>query len=588
MGRDRSTLLAAALAAACSPAGTGPRAAVLVTFDTTRADALRCLGGEARWTPNLDRLASEGVLFQEARTVAPLTLPAHASMLTGLWPPRHGVRDNGLWPLPEEARTVAEIAREAGVQTAAFVGAVVLDETFGLAQGFETYSAPGRERQHRGSHFTERPARAVVDDALAWLTARDRARPFLLWVHFFDPHGPYEPDPAFRARALGNAYLGEVAAADDALGRLVDALRTDGALAGTVLLVAGDHGEAFGEHGEEQHGSFVWDSTLRVPMLLWRGPRGAPDRRGRSAAPVSVVDVAPTLIEALGLDPPPGLDGVSLLERDPPPGRGRYFESYEGALSYGWAPLAGWIDRDGKYVHGEEPRFYDVARDPLEEHDLAPSRPDLERYRRAIAAVADAPGLPRASDRSAGPELLAELRALGYAGTGVSDAEVPHPLDVAGRPDPLERAEERAVLQRGLAFLEAGDAAGAEAVFRAVLAERPDHPFALDRLASALMMQGRHPEAIPVLERLVADGPGWAGSWFNLGLCLREVGRADEAVTAFEGAVARQPNQPLFLEYLARALDENGSVADAAQVRARLEDLDLSRRSASERSPRPR
>ncbi|MEQ1894405.1 MAG: sulfatase, partial [Planctomycetota bacterium] len=264
--RSTATLLALLLTG-CAPAVRGP-SVLLLTLDTTNPEALGAYGGPAGLTPNLDRLAREGLLFEEARAVAPLTLPAHASMLTGLYPPRHGLRRNGELALAPEARTLAERAREQGYATGAFVAAVVLAPEFGLAQGFETYDAPAVPKDVEEHLAASRSAEEIATRALAWLAARDDERPFFLWLHFYDPHFPYRPPAAASARAGGNDYLGEVSALDEAIGRVLDALGRSGALENTLVAALADHGEGLGRHGEETHGAFVFDSTLRIPFLL--------------------------------------------------------------------------------------------------------------------------------------------------------------------------------------------------------------------------------------------------------------------------------------------------------------------------------
>jgi len=270
-------LAAGLLAMACGDAQPAPRSALLITLDTTRADVLGPYGGPPGLAPTIERMAREGVVFERAYSVAPLTQPSHASMMTGLWPPVHGVRENGLNALPPAAETVAERARARGLQTAAFVAAVVLDAAFGLDQGFDTYVGPARKGESTTSHVAELPGDVVVDRALAWLSARERRKPFFLWVHLFDPHGPYTPPPAYQRQGRNEAtslYAGEVSFADAQVGRLLDALRADGTLEETFVLLVADHGEAFGEHGEPTHGAYVWDTTLHVPLIL-RYPHGA-------------------------------------------------------------------------------------------------------------------------------------------------------------------------------------------------------------------------------------------------------------------------------------------------------------------------
>ena len=281
------------LPAACSPEQRPP-SAILITLDTMRADALGCYGQELRITPSLDVLASRGVVFENAMTSVPLTLPAHASALTGLYPPRHTVRINGETSLPRSAETLAERAREAGCRTAAFVGASVLDPGFGLDQGFEVYSsvkvggAHGHAHGHEGG---QRPGTEVIREAITWLRSLESDEPFFLWIHLFGAHDPYEPDELFRAPPGVHPYYGDVAMTDACVGGLLGWLDEVELIDEVNVLVVGDHGEALGQHGEATHGDYVYEPTMRIPLIL-AGP-GIPAGERRTDL-VSIVDVAPT------------------------------------------------------------------------------------------------------------------------------------------------------------------------------------------------------------------------------------------------------------------------------------------------------
>ena len=550
---------------------------LLVTLDTTRADALSCYGRQRGTTPNLDALAAEGERFTQAYTSAPLTLPAHASMLTGLYPLRHGVRENGLWPLSDEADTLAERAREAGYDTAAFLAAVVLDERFGLDQGFAHFDTPRRSATQDTSHYTERDAASVVDAALAWFDRRQDERPFFTWVHVFDPHAPYAPPEAFRQGVLEPyPYLGELAYVDAELGRLFDTLRARELFDDTVVLVVGDHGEAFGEHGEVSHGPFCYESTLRVPFLL-RDPRST--RRGVSEALVSVVDVHPTLLAAMGLTPAPGIDGIDLgrTEARRRATDGVYFESYAGYLSLGWSPLAGWRDASGKYLHSSDPQLFDVVRDPEESRNLlaaGDSSADPKPYRLALAELAEAPRLARGSDAAPlDPALLDSLRGLGYTTTGAPRDALPDPLAPSPRPSPQAMAPLHRATLEALQRFNAGDLDTSMPAFEEVLAANPENAFVLDLYAYGLMRQGRHRDAVDVLERLFEVGPERPDARFNLGLCLERIGRADEARQAFLRVIELDPSHKGAHVALVRVLEATARDDEAAPFRERLEAL---------------
>ncbi len=555
------------LGGCAEPGGGGGLSAVLITLDTTRADALSCYGEESGATPALDQLAAEGTLYEAAYTVAPLTLPAHASMLTGLYPIRHTLRNNGLWPLPPSARTLAEMASEAGIQTAAFVASVVLDDSFGLGQGFEVYDEPRRPKDQVTSHYAQRPGREVVDGAIEWLRGRDRDRRFLLWVHLFEPHAPYAPPPEFRGGALaGRPYQGEVAAMDHEVGRLLDALRDEDLLPSTIVLAVGDHGEGLGEHGEPTHGTYCYESTLRVPMIL-RYPDGHRSGR-RSEEVVSVVDVFPTLAVALGLRVSSDLDGESLYRSEVAEDRGIYFESYAGHLDNGWSPLAGWLDARGKYLHSSQPQFFEVRDDPGERLDLAAERADgMAAYFNAIAELASRPALAGERGPAPGEDLARQIRGLGYAGMGSPEAELPHPLAPTILPSPASMAGSASRSLRGLDLLNASRLAEAQAVFEGILKDNPRDYDALNRLANCFMRQNQPMKAIAPLRRFLRDRPLKAGPHFNLGVCLSVAGRNDEALAHMRRAIELDPGEAIFRRELAALLDRLGRRAEAAEVR---------------------
>ncbi len=272
----------------------GPPSILLISIDTTRADRLGCYGRQPSPTPHIDRWAAEGVVFESALTPIPVTLPAHTTLMTGTLPWRHGVRDNGVYRVPSDVPTLAESFAEAGYDTAAVVGAAVLDRQYGLDRGFGSYDDV--KTAGGGLAIAERRARQVTDAALA--RAQSLRPPFVLFVHYFDPHAAYDPPPPFAARYRSEPYVGEIASVDAEIGRLRESLEAKGLLENTVVVVTSDHGEGLGEHGEATHGVFLYQSTLHVPLVI-RAP-GWP-RGHRVAGTVSLADVAPTLLDLAGL-----------------------------------------------------------------------------------------------------------------------------------------------------------------------------------------------------------------------------------------------------------------------------------------------
>lgn len=544
---------------------------LLLTLDTTRADALSCYGKYAGVTPNLDRLAEEGVLYEAAHTAVPLTLPAHASMLTGLYPLRHGVRVNGAFALSPQAETLAEAARAAGLQTAAFIGALVLDETFGLAQGFDVFGKPAVVKTTQTTEYPERPANEVIDEAIQWLRERDRSTRFFLWVHLFDPHWPVDaPDPLdLDASPRMKEYLGEVARMDREIGRLLKELEDQQLDRETLVYVVADHGEGLEDHHEPTHGMYCYETTMRVPMIL-----RYPDRQRageRSQEVVSVVDVHPTMADAMGLEVRPGLDGINLRDGGAPPDRGVYFESYEGFLSYGWGQLSGWLDAEGKYVHSGDPQFFRLSADPGEERNLATARAsEMKRYRAAIEKLASLPTL-EAAEAEIDPDLAEGIRGLGYVSVGASGQEIPHPLAETGKPSPLEKLGVFRAISHATSLMNRGRGGEALPTLIKIVQENPENMVALQRLASSLLQVKRFKRAIPVLRRLTATYPHDARYLRDLSYALRMAGKEEESIETLWRAIELDRGQPRYFEELMWILKDRA--ADAEEYRRRYEEL---------------
>jgi len=564
----RRAWIPAPLAVAAAVMGTGaagcgegpaPRSAVLITLDTTRLDALGVFGGPQGLTPNLDALAARSLRYEWARTVAPLTLPAHASMMTGLYPPRHTARGNGPSVLPAEAVTLAEEARAAGFQTAAFVACLALDRALGIDQGFDTWSQPAATLERRVGEIADRPGGEVVGEALGWLASRDPRRPFFLWVHLFDPHAPYEPQPRFPGAP--SPYHGEVAAMDAAVGRLLDAIEAQPGLAEEVFVaVVADHGEGLGDGGEATHGLLLRDATVRVPLLLrYRDGWGAGKTSNET---VSVADVGPTLLEAMGLAVREGLDGISLYRRSVPAERGVYFESYDGWRRYGWSPLAGWADAEGKYVRGARDELHRTRADPREVDDvLARGEPLPRRYAEGIAALARRRALPSAGDRTVGDEVLAAMAELGYGATYDRPPSYPAPFEVQGRPDPRDSLAESTAVDRARDLALAGDHAAARAILEAVHDANPYDTTALDLLAEVLIALGEHRPAVAVLRARLVLPPEQIATHRDLVRCF----------TALGDAAQRRVHSLRALELLIETHERRGEHEEAARYRELLE-----------------
>jgi choline-sulfatase len=552
-------LLMLAVFPGCSGSGRRGMAAahpnlLLVTLDTVRADHLGCYGYAAAETPALDRLAREGVRFAQASSPVPLTFPSHSSLLSGLLPPHHGMRNNGAGAFPAGNATLATLLAAAGYRTGAFVGAFVLDHRFGLGRGFAVYDDEIERDPAAGAALeAERPGNVVVDRALAWL-AKDDSRPFFLWVHLYDAHAPYDPPSPQRERHPGRPYDGEVAFDDAQVGRLLAALAARGWADRTVVAVAADHGEGLGEHGELTHGLLLYEPTLRVPLLVRAPGAVAPGRV--VATPVSLVDVAPTLAGLLGrrLPPPPhgALDGrdlsAALRDGGEPPPADLYAET-QYPRTFGWSALAALRRRDRKYIASPRPELYDLAGDPGETANLAASGGDGQRgggelrgFAARLAAIeAGAVAPPRPATGADAAEARARLASLGYvAGRPAAAAAAAGP----GAVDPRARVELFQRFERAYARLRAGQAAGALGELQALVAADPANPVFRGKLAEAWRGRGEIGKALPLYRQAAADAPDDPEAWYDLAAALAAAGRRGEARAAIERALQLDPGRP--------------------------------------------
>ena len=511
---------------------------LVVTLDTTRADRLAPYGARDVETPVLSRLASRGMVFEQAVAVTPVTLPSHASLFTGLYPPRHGIRNNGIHYLADSITTLAERLQGSGFRTAAVVSAAVLDARYGLDQGFDFYDddlSDGAPKELRLN--AERPARQTIDRARDWLDEGSEDERFFLWVHLFDPHAPYDPPEPYASRYAGRPYDGEIAALDAEIGRLLEHPRLDPEE--TVVMVVADHGESLGEHGEDTHAMLLYEGTQRIPWIV-RHP-GIPSER-RLATPVSQVDLLPTVLELLGLDPADSVDGFSLAASilgEPPRSEREtretaiYLETLVPFYTYGWAELRALREGSWKLVEAPTRELYELESDPSESDNRATR--ETPRVETMAARVSDfdsqdtsSSALPR--DR----EMEARLRSLGYLGGGAGSAD-------RERLDPKDVIDLHLAVERGQELFFAGQADRAEAELRPVFSRDPDNLQALTTLAKIRVVQGRIDEAIPVARRAIELDP--QNPDLHVALGQVEVSRGDytEALVAFETALQLDP-----------------------------------------------
>jgi arylsulfatase A-like enzyme/thioredoxin-like negative regulator of GroEL len=527
--------------AAPAPSASRRDNVLLVTLDTTRADHLGCYGRAQARTRHLDRLAAEGVRFEAAYSPAPITLPAHASIFTALYPPAHGVRNNGNFYLPERFETLATVLRGQGYHTAAFVSSFILDRRYGLARGFETYDdAMGGARPQVVSLEAERRGDHTALALSRWLDdyAARRDAPFFVWLHLYDPHEPYRPPSPFREAFAASPYDGEVAFDDAVFASIRDKLDQLGLLEGTLIAVIGDHGESLGDHGEETHSMFVYESAVHVPLILWRPGRLPAGRVVKDL--VRATDLAPTLLDLVGAPPIVTAHGrslVPLLEGKALPSRPIYAETLLPLLYMNWAPLHAIRDERYKLIDAPRPELYDLARDPGETDNRYEAEPSRAAALHQALASEMGGGEGAMSAGRLDQETVEKLAALGYVGAGAHPESAPRgsqkdPKDVIGVFNRLRRANS-AVRDRRFD--------DALPILHEVIAADPANAFARVVLGSAYMGMGRNDEAIRWFKSYVELVPSssYAHQW--MAICQLRQGRRDEALREAAAALAIDP-----------------------------------------------
>ena len=515
---------------------------LLISIDTLRADRLGCYGHAEAQTPALDALAARGLRFTQATTTTPLTLPAHASLLTGTFPSRHGVRDNGGFYLGDEPRSLASVLKAHGYRTGGFVSAFVLDSRWGVQQGFERYfdDFDLSKYEGRGLDAVQRRGDETVAKMLEWL-GQESGRPLFAWVHLYDPHTPYDAPEPYRSRfpkTLEGAYDAEVAWSDALVQRLLDGLAARGRLKRTVLAVVGDHGEALGEHGEATHGFFLYDATLQIP-LIFAGP-GVPALRVDEQ--VRIVDVMPTLLELAGVPLPAGVQGVSLmpLAHGKSLGLTALAETWYPRYHYGWSELTALRDRQYKFVQAPRPELYGLTGDPGETSDLAGREPArvaaLQRaLQEKLAGLGGAP--PARAPEPVDPEAEERLAALGYAG-GVASERA---LEERPRADPKDRIELYNLLREATQSSLEGRLDEAVAQLGEALSRDPEIVEAYTLLGNVQMKAGRPGEAVAAYRHALELDSKHQGAAFSLALAYKQMGRAADAEAGFERARQLDP-----------------------------------------------
>jgi choline-sulfatase len=535
---------------------------LLVTIDTLRPDRLGCYGYSKIETPNLDRIARQGVLFENAIAPAPLTAPSHASMMTGVYPTTHKVRNTGGFVLSSSQTTLAKLLQDQGWDTAAFIGSSVLKRRFGLNQGFAVYddemptAATGS-----GQAEPERRADEVVDRAVKWLDAQS-GKPFFLWVHVYDPHIPYDPPAPFREKYKDHPYDGEIAYTDQQLGRLFESAGRKSQSANTVTIVLSDHGESFSEHGEYTHGIFLYDSTLRIAFLMAGGSIPAGVRVKQQAR---TIDLLPTVLELVGGKAQGGqvtTPGTSLV----PSFSGKevataysYSETLFPKLNMGWAETRAMRTNRWKYIRAPKPELYDLAQDPGETSNVIASHSaeaqELEAKLTAVTGSTDKVA-PAAMD----PHTLEQLKSLGYLGGASTQA-----TELTGNgTDAKDRLEVLRLLH--LATHSAAPLPDRISLLRQAVAKDPDNASLYNSLGNLYAEAGRQAEAMKLYEDALHKGVHAAWLYSRLGSLYLRQGKKTEAIALFETATQLNPSDYESLENLAVAYRQAGRLDDSERA----------------------
>jgi arylsulfatase A-like enzyme/tetratricopeptide (TPR) repeat protein len=512
---------------------------ILITLDTLRPDRLGCYGSNLVDTPNIDAFAAEGVRFTNAASTVPFTLPAHSSIMTGLYPPGHGVRENVGYVLDERFPTLAELLGNGGWATSGFVSAFVLDHRWGIGRGFDHYfdDFDLREMETANLGSVQRDGAETVAAAVSWLDERPTDRPFFLWLHLYDPHEPYTPAEPFKSRYPGRPYDAEVAYTDSLVGTFRRALDERSLLDNSLVVVTSDHGEGLGDHGEEFHGFFVYDSTIHVALIV-KPPAGGSAGRVVDRA-VSHVDLLPTILDLVGLPVPDNAQGQNLAPllagqeviRDRPV----YSESLYPLLHYGWAPLRALRSDRFKLIDVPRPELYDLTQDPEEQHNLHDREPS--RSNEMTAALADLRHRIEIGEPSGetGPEMdertLAQLKALGYiAGQGGVSVE---DEGVQERADPKDRVQLHQKIMAAQSMMSRHENDVAARLLNQVLAQDEAILDAHQMLGQIASDEHRPDEAIRQYQRALELNPEHERSLFGLASAYADLRRYDEALVGF-------------------------------------------------------
>ena len=523
---------------------------VLITIDTLRADHVGCYGYKQIKTPNMDGLAADGARFERAFAVVPVTLPSHSSILTGTYPMFSGMHDFSANKLSPLQPTLASVLKQSGYETGAVVAAAVLDSRFGLNQGFDFYYDHFDFNRLDEANLDEmqRPGNVVADVALDWL-AKNSQKKFFLWMHLYDPHFPYHLAEPYRREYAGRPYDGEIAFADEQVGRLLRFLKAKGIYKNTVIVLCGDHGESLGEHGEKTHGFFIYNSTMHVPLIIYLPEQHLPENAAAQVVgdSVSLVDLMPTILGAVGVGVPSQVQGRSLLpelqDHDDPAARDRvlYGETFLPRIHFNWSELRGSENAKYHFIDAPRPELYDLTKDPGEVHNLFTDKSAVAEEMRAKlnGMIRDySAGKEMAEKTGLDPALMERLKALGYAGfsgggdAGVSDRNLP---------DPKDRIAAYELISDAVSDSQHGQYQESIAKLTSALETEPNS-------VPIHYLQGLNyyhlkmfTEAVDELQKTVQLSPDYALAFFSLGMAQAHLGQFDAAIATLQRTLQLDP-----------------------------------------------
>jgi arylsulfatase A-like enzyme/Flp pilus assembly protein TadD len=554
----------------CIPADKSAANVIVITIDTLRADHLGCYGYKQIKTPNIDALAADGARFEHAYTPVPVTLPAHTVIFTGTYPIRSGMHDFSANQLNPQQPTLASVLKEHGYITGAVIGSAVLDRRFGLNRGFDFYydHFDFNRLQESNLEEMERPGNIVADQALEWLS-QNYQKKFFLWMHLYDPHFPYRPPSPYSEQYASHPYDGEIAFADAQVGRLLRFLKEKGLYQNAVIVLAGDHGESLGEHGEKTHGFYIYNATLHVPLMVHLpGPHISTKIPGPILASVSLADILPTVLHILNFDMPQEVQGENLLpllsgkKQDQP--RSLYSETFLPRLHFNWSELRGVETSKYHFIDAPKPELYDLNKDPRETRNLFSEKKAVaeEMRTKLVKLIREySAGRELAQKTGLDPALMERLKSLGYAGfSGGGDPSISN----RELPDPKDRIQVYELVSDAIADSQHGRYEQSVEKLGAALKTQPD-------LVPAHYLQGlnyyrlkEYPSSVEEFQRVLQFSPEYALAVYYLGLAYARNNQMDDAIKALKHALDLDPSNFAAAYNLGTAYEQKQMPAEAA------------------------